>query len=119
MSNSRGSILMSGVSALVLFFLSLSGQAWPAELRPYPPPPNQAPSRPWEQRYDQTEDQQYDQTGDFYEQFRRRADDLSVEEREELKEKLEMRIDDAYKNNQWNELRHYIRLLEIVEGNRG
>jgi hypothetical protein len=119
MSYSRVSILMTGVFALVLFFLALSGQAWPAELRPYPPPPNQAPSRPWEQRYDQTEDQQDDHNEGFYEEFRLKTNDLSVEEREELKEKLEMRIDDAYKNNQWNELRHYIRLLEIVEGNRG
>jgi hypothetical protein len=118
MSNSRVSILMTGVFALVLFFLALSGQAWPAELRPYPPPPNQAPNRPWEQRYDQTEEQLYDQTEDFYEQFRRKADDLSVEEREELKKKLEMRIDEAYSNSQWNEVRHYIRLIEILEGKR-
>lgn len=102
---------------LTLFFLTitLAQGTHSAELRPYElPSQKNAPYRQESpQNYQAPVQKSLEQNFD-YALFAERAENLSPEERNKLREGLQQRLDRAIEMKNYVEVRHYAKLLEII-----
>ncbi|SHO53921.1 hypothetical protein [Desulfopila aestuarii] len=90
-----------------------------AELRPYELPSQKRPY--YQQQYQQGYESSPPETAyrNFdYSEYARRVSGLSPQERSKLSQGLQQRMKDAMNKNNYIEVRHYARLLEIVNGTK-
>jgi len=100
----------------------MAGQIQAGELRPYSPPiqqqaPVMEPRRP---SYPELAPapkavEPADPREKFYQDFERKVKNLKPEQKAELEKAFNQRLKTAQKNNQWEEVIHYGKLLKILE----
>jgi hypothetical protein len=115
MSCLRSSPFISAVLGGVFLFFLLAGQVQAAELRPYSPPiQQQAPAMEQQMRPVPRTVVPADPLETYYQKFERDAVKLTSPQKEQLIQAFSGQLDVARRSNQWDQVAHYARLIEIL-----